>query len=44
MENNVNGGELVLMGLRIHRQFSLTPAVPKGFLSYPQTKMSLLNG
>lgn len=36
MENNGNGGELVLMGLLVHRQFSWPSAVPKGLLSCPQ--------
>lgn len=36
MENNVNGGELGLMWLLVHRQFSLPSAVLRGLLSYPQ--------
>lgn len=36
MENNINGGELVLMALLLHRHSSLPSAVPKGLLSYPR--------
>lgn len=40
IENNVNVGELVLMGVLVHGQFSLPSAVPK-HLSYPQQHKDL---
>lgn len=46
-ENNGNDGELLLVELLLHEQFSLPPAVPRGvFVTHSSTraKMSLLKG
>lgn len=47
MENDGNGGELLLMELLLLRQFSLPSAVPRGVFvihSSTKAKMSLLSG